>query len=85
MSSLEYYGINRENVEMKCAELFAKGQAIVVARTDEHHSHNEVLLSFKSNNNDVCLNTIASEVSRVFAVPRMDKSIEGKYLVLRRA
>ena len=83
MSSLEYYGINKENVEKRVQELFGNSQRDVVSRANDYQSEKELLLSFKSSNNDVCLNNIATEITRVFAIPRMDAAAEGKYLVLR--
>ncbi len=83
MSSLEYYGINKENVEKRVQELFGNSQRVVVSRANDYQSEKELLLSFKSNNNDVCLNNIATEITRVFSIPRMDAAAEGKYLVLR--
>lgn len=84
MSGLESFGINKEAFEARIEDFFGKADNLVVSRADDYSSEKEMLVSFKSNNNDVCLNNIAAELGRAFGLKREDLSSHGPYLVLRR-
>lgn len=84
MSSLEYYGINKQNIEEKIISQFGGSNFAVISRADDYSSQSDVLLSFKSNNNDVCLNSVAAAVAREFSMERSDLSDKGHYLIIRK-
>lgn len=85
MSVLEHFGINIDSIKAKLDELFTDSDILVVSRSSSFSSDCECLVSYKSGNNDLPVDSIADVVAQHLHITRDDVSDNGEYLLIRKA
>jgi hypothetical protein len=82
MSTLEYFGINVENIQDKINATFELTDQYFITRSARYTSSEDVLISYRSMNNDMPLGAIANMVGTELNVVVDEESNSGEFLIV---
>lgn len=84
MTALEHFGINIDAIKAKVETLFKDEDELVITRSETFSSDKECLITYKSANNDLPIDSVASALQSSLKIKIDKSSSSGEFLVIKR-